>query len=436
MKSKVLFLAALAVLVSCAAMAQEEKPAHFKLYGFIRNYTVLDTRAVNGGTHDLYFYMPKGVSLNSEGTDLNAGLNWKSLSLTTRLGVDMSGYKLGPMNVAGKVEADFYSLNGSTAASTIAQLRLRLAYMSLYWDNAGAPQNRLTLTVGQAWHPMAADMPHITNLETGAPFNPFNRSPQMMLSYKAGKFTLTGGVLYLSQYLPTGPNGKSVEYYKNGFPEVYMGVAFKSGGFTGKVGATMINTKPYSTVSELDGTGAVAKDAEGLPKTFKAGGILTAVTPFVFLQYSKNMFQLRAKATLASSGEHMNLLSGYGVSGYDAATRTYSYTPMRDFVSFISFQYGKEFQVLGMAGYMKQLGTTADLLGNSLWINTAADTSIQQAFRVTPTLVWNVGKLTISLEYDFTTAWFGTGARDSRGLYSTGQWISNHRIVNMFKFNF
>ena len=243
-----------------------------------------------------------------------------------------------------------------------------------------------------------------------------------MAHYSIGAWTLTGGALYLSQYLPTGPNGKSVEYYKNGFPEVYLGVAYKEGAFTGKAGVSVLNTKPYSTVKEGD-------------ETYKAHGIMTAFTPFVFMQYSKNLLQVRAKVTLAQSGEHLNLLSGYGISSYDASSRTYGYTPMQDLVSFVSLQYGKKVQFMGMVGYMKQLGTTEDLSG-ALWINSAADQSIQQAIRFTPTLAWNLGKFTVSLEYDITSAWFGTGARDARGLYADGKWITNHRLVNMVKFNF
>ena len=73
------------------AFAQEETPSKFKLYGFIRNYIVADTRAVNAGTEDLYFYMPKDLSMK-DGIDQNDGFNWRFVSLTTRLGLDVSGY--------------------------------------------------------------------------------------------------------------------------------------------------------------------------------------------------------------------------------------------------------------------------------------------------------------------------------------------------------
>ena len=422
-KGIIIVLAAL--LSGSAAFAQEEKPAHFKLYGFIRNYLTADSRAVNGGTEDLYFYMPKGHDYKNANSgdlrfDANDGFNWRFVSLTTRLGLDVSAYKWGSMGISGKVEADFYYLSGS-----VPTLRLRQAFMKLNWDNCP-----VALTIGQSWHPMAADMPHMNNLETGAPFNPFNRSPQLTADVKLNdKLTLTASLLYLNHYLPTGPgNVKSKDYYKYGLPEAYVGVTYKSGKFVGKAGLDMVNMRPYRTIADW-------RVQDGGAPTIEVKSLLHTFSPFVFVQYTNGMFQLRAKSILAQSGEHMNLLSGYGVHSFNS-DGTIDYTPMQDWASFVSFQYGKKFQVMGMLGYMKQLGTTKDLAGE-IWINTAADTRIQQAFRATPTVAWNLGKFTVSLEYNLTAAEFGSGSRNARGMYTGDkEWILNHRFICMTKFNF
>lgn len=430
---------ALAALLGLSAYAQET-PAKYKLYGFVRNYAVIDSREVNGGTHDLYYYMPKDELPGADGTDLNSGLNWKFVSLTTRLGLDFSGYQFEGIKVAGKVEADFYSLNGTGSAQTIAQFRLRQAYMSLTNDLENG--DKLVANIGQTWHPMGADLPHGINLESGAPFGPFNRSPQLMIHWTHGTFTLTSGFLYLSQYLPMDAQagGKSVNPYKYGLPEEYIGFTWKEGAFVNKLGLTNILTKPVRTT----------------PDNYKASGLLDAATMFYFFQYTKDLFQLKAKVAYAMSGEHMNILSGYGISAYDATNHEYTYTPMQDLTSFVSAQYGKKLQFMGMIGYMKHLGTTEDLLiapgasgatvnksvaeGGNLWINNAAATNIQQAFRVTPTVLWNMGKLQIGLEYDYTMAQYGnTGVvRNARGLYDDADchWLGNHRLLCMTKFNF
>ena len=120
---------------------------------------------------------------------------------------------------------------------------------------------------------------------------------------------------------------------------------------------------------------------------------------------------------------------------------------MQDWSSFVSFSYGKKIQVMGMLGYMKQLGTTQDLVDNQVWLNTAADTRIQQAIRATPTIAWNLGKFTVSIEYNITAAQFGNtkvagfaadAVRNARGMFAPADmhWIVDHRLICMTKFNF
>ena len=454
-----LLFAVLASFVGGVASAQEEEPAHYSLYGFIRNYTVFDTHEVNAGTQDLFFYMPKDRRLAEDGRDLAEVPTFRMLALTTRLGLNVSGYRIGELKVSGAVEADFYCMNGS-----VATFRLRQAYIGMLWDNLELGD--LLVNVGQTWHPMGADMPHITNLETGAPFNPFNRSPQIMAHWTVGKFTWTGGILFPMQYLPVGPiystdpvwnsslgkyeptttysTTKSAEFNKYGMiPEVYVGVALKSGGFLGKVGANFFSSMPRWQAPAITIVDEATKElAFDYDHTSMLKERLYAISPFVFLQFTKGSFQLKAKSILAQSGEHMNLLSGYAGS-YNWSKHALEYTPMQDWASFLSFQTGRKFQFLCMLGYMQQLGTTKSVFAyrandrlNTLWLNTSADSKIQRAFRATPTLAYNLGKLTFSLEYNCTGAWFGEGDRNRGGLYDTGHWVLNHRVEQMIKFSF
>lgn len=448
-------LSALGPGVVCSA--QEETPSKVKLYGFIRNYMVFDTHEVSAGTQDLYFYMPKDRKM-VDGVDQNAEPSFRMLALTTRLGLNISGYRIGGLQVTGNIEADFYCMSGS-----LATLRLRHAYMGLLWDNLELGD--LLVNIGQTWHPMAADMPHVTNLETGAPFNPFNRSPQVMFHWNVGKFTWTGGILYPMQYLPVGPayssnpvwnpftekyvprttfsTTKSAEFNKYGMiPEVYLGVSFKSGGFLGKAGANFFSIMPRWQAPAITIVDEAARELEfDYENTSMLKERLYAISPFVYLQFTKGSFQIKAKSILAQAGEHMNLLSGYA-SSYNWGRHTLEYTPMQDWASFLSFQAGRKFQFLCMLGYMQQLGTTKSVFAydndslNTLWLNTSADNRIQRAFRATPTLAYNLGKLTFSLEYNCTGAWFGEGVRNRGGLYDTGHWVLNHRVEQMVKFSF
>lgn len=453
-----LLLASLASIAGGAVFAQDERPSQIRLYGFIRNYMAFDSREVSAGTQDLYFYMPKNSRV-WDGVDQMANPSFRMLSLTTRLGLAISGYRLGDLQVSGTVEGDFYCMSGSTAT-----LRMRQAYMGLLWDNLELGD--LLVHVGQTWHPMAADMPNVTNLETGAPFNPFNRSPQVMFHWMVREFTLTGGILYPMQYLPVGPvyttspvwnvyegkyepktvasTAKSADFNKYGMiPEVYLGLSWQHGGFLGRAGVDFFSIMPRWQAPAIriedEATKELTIDSS---ETSLLKARLFAFSPFVFFQYTRGKFQVRAKSVLAQSGEHMNLLSGYAGT-YNWKKHALEYTPMQDWASFISFRYGQKFQVMGMAGYMQQLGTTHSIIAyesadsmNTLWLNTAADARIQRAFRVTPTLAYQLGKLTFSLEYNLTGAWFGEGSRNRGGLFATGHWVANHRILQMVKFNF
>jgi len=460
---KILFSLLLAALSSMGlalvCSGQDETPSKVRLYGFIRNYLVYDSHEVNAGTQDLYFYMPKDRKMEY-GVDLNAVPSFRMLALTSRLGLDISGYRIGNTRVRGIIEGDFYCMSGSTAA-----FRLRQAYAGILWDNLVLGD--LLLNVGQTWHPMAVDMPHVTNLETGAPFNPFNRSPQIMAHWTVGNFTWTGGILYPMQYLPVGPssttgpawNGlqekyeptttyatvKSADFAKYGLiPEVYLGMSYQRGGFMGKAGVNLFSIKPgweAPDVRVLDESTRELSFDYGNRSVLRRGRLF-AVSPFVFLQFTSGSFQVRAKSILAQAGEHMNLLSGYGAT-FNWKRQALTYTPMQDWASFLSFQVGRKFQFMTMLGYMQQLGTTKSLFNyemsdyrNSIWLNTAADSHIQRAFRATPTIAYNLGKLTFAIEYNCTGAWFGEGLRNIGGLYTTGHWVLNHRVEQMVKFSF
>ena len=119
-----------------SAVKQEFKN-HFKLYGFIRNFFAFDTRESTAGTADLFYYMPKDEKLNAVGDDLNAVPSFRFLALTSRVGLDVTGYQVGRTKFGAKVEADFYAGLSSSSdkgvfpnqskVNGVAQFRLRQA---------------------------------------------------------------------------------------------------------------------------------------------------------------------------------------------------------------------------------------------------------------------------------------------------------------------
>lgn len=458
---------------SAKVAKQEKKEAvkshlkqHFKPYGFIRNYFTYDSRESWSGTADLYNYQPKDQKLNDYGDDLNAESTFRFLSLTTRLGLNIVDYKWRGTEFGGKIEADFYAglstktssvdskIKETHAVSGVAQFRLRQAYLTLGWDSlkmlGGKDYARVDLTIGQTWHPMAADLCDAIALNSGAPFGPFNRSPQVKMDARLGKYvTLTAAGLWQMQYLSIGPgNLQSAEYMLYGkTPEAYLGLSVHTNGFLMRAGADVLSIKPRHQ-------GTVADATLGKDVTVHVNDRITTASPFLYLQYKKGDFSLKAKTIFAESGEHMNMYGGYGVKAKNA-DGSYEYTPIRHSTSWVSLVYGgkvgaqeekhpQKLQGILFTGYVKNFGTKEalmDLNGDGKYTNaelfTPRSSAMNQMYRLSPTLLYTVGKFQLGLEYELTSVQYGDGVLDDHGLSKNGlHWVSNHRVQLMTKYNF
>jgi hypothetical protein len=436
---------------------------HFKPYGFIRNYFTYDSRESWSGTGDLYNYQPKDENWNQTAAeaaasgvpreDLNAVSTFRFLSLTTRVGVNIVDYKWRGTEFGGKIEADFYaglsSKTGQThSLSGVAQFRLRQAYLTLGWDSLpmmkGKDYARVDLLLGQAWHPMAADLCDAIALNSGAPFGPFNRSPQVKMDARLGKYvTLTAAGLWQMQYLSIGPdNVTSAEYIAySKTPEAYLGISVHDKGWIFRAGADVLSISPRH-LGTLNGVKVTVKDR------------ITTASPFVYLQYKKGEFSFKAKTIFAESGEQMNMYGGYGIKAVNA-DGSYEYTPIRHSTSWISLVYGgkvgaqeekhpQKLQGILFAGYVKNFGTKEalyDIDGDGKFTKAEfynpRSSAMNQMWRLSPTLLYTVGKFQLGLEYEITSVQYGDGVLNANALSTNGlHWVTNHRVQLMTKYNF
>ena len=440
-----------AMSVSAAEPAPKAEPKNnIKLYGFIRNYMAFDSRESVSGTGDLFYYLPKDVKMNEAGTeDLNAASSFRFLALTSRLGVDVTGYSIENVHFGAKIEADFYSGLGSasdvkgyfpsnTKISGTATMRLRQAYATVTWKDLGDEgENSAALKIGQAWHPMGADHPHVFSLEIGAPFGPFSRTPLLQADYNLGKnWVLTGAAIWQMQYQSQGPVGASALYMKYGkIPEIYAGLTYKSNGFLVKGGVDVVSIKPrYQGVATVN----------GVQSTVRVSDRKTSVLGYVFTQYTKDKFAVKAKSIFGQGGEHMNLMSGYAKIGGDNGDGSWSYASLRNSSSWVSMSYGKKWQGVLFLGYVKNLGlaeaASHPLAKEDVYFCGNGFSNINQMYRINPQLIYNIGKLNLGVEYQFTSVQYGEydgGNLNEYALAVNGlHWVSNHRVNVMVKYNF
>ena len=455
----------LSLLISVSAFAQTEKKSetpvkdhlqnHFKMYGFIRNYFIYDSRESVSGTADLFYYLPKDVSIVNMGTeyemDKNDAASFRFLALTSRLGVDVSGYRIGNIHFGAKVEGDFYSglssvddvknpgvktwFPANTKIMGTAAARLRQAYATITWKDLPMCEDQkasVGLKIGQAWHPMAADMPHVFSLEAGAPFGPFSRTPQVTMDASLGNnWVLSASAIWQMQYQSAGPVGTSAIYMKYGkTPEIYLGLTYKHKNFLARAGADLVSIKP-----RVYGT----KDSY----TVKVSDRKTSLLYYLYAQYSYKSFAIKAKTTYGEGGEHMNLMSGYAKVG-ENPDGSWEYASLRNSSSWISMTVGKKFQGVLYLGYVKNLGLAKEadkpLAKSDVYFCSNGFSNLNQMYRINPQFIYNIGKLNLGIEYQWTAVQYGEyqdGSLDKRGLASEGlHWVGNHRVNLMVKYNF
>ena len=425
---KTLFMAALMTMLIGGANAQE-KPS-VKLYGFIRNYACFDTRESLTSNSEQFYYMPKDERLDPNGDDINEQPNIMLLSITTRLGLNITGPEFLGAKTSAKIEADFAGFGTSNTV-----LRIRQAYAKMDWG-------KHRVLVGQAWHPIMGDMmPDVFSLETGAPFTPFSRSPQMRYDYSVKGLTLTATALYQYQYTSPGPKGSSYDYARNAVvPEVYLQAMYKNERFQAGVGLDILTLKPRQEynwgVKDQNGNPVLDNNGEQVKAAFKCKeDMLVSFTPNVFASYKGDKWGVKGRVTYAQNAGHLSMISGYAVTKIkDNGEQEYS--SLRSIGGWFDITYKQRLKTgfltwCWFAGYTKNLGCSDDIVGD---IYMRGEKNMDYMFRVAPSVLFTHNAMSIGIEYNGTTVAYGTP--DSKYKVSDTHSVINHRICAMLRYNF
>ena len=292
----------------------------------------------------------------------------------------------------------------------------------------GEQTAQVGLKIGQGWHPMAIDMPHLFSLETGAPFGPFSRTPQVTMDASLGKhWILSAAAIWQQQYQSAGPDGASAAYMKYGCtPEIYAGVSYKVKDFLFRAGVDVVSIKPRNIGKNADGLTVHVKDRK------------TSVLGYFYGQYTHKMLSIKAKTTYGEGGEHMNLMSGYAVVDKTDPTN-WKYASMRNSSTWISACYGKKWQGVLFLGYIKNFGLAEEaksLTSSDVYFCSNGYSNINQMYRINPQVLYNLGKFTLGLEYQWTAVQYGSNLNKKALAQENLHWVGNNRLNMMVKFTF
>lgn len=408
-----LFVIALFLLSLTTNLVGQKSNFTYKFYGQVRGDLFYNSRANEEMVDGLFHLFPKDKSYDEDGNDLNATANGSFYLLYSRLGVDIQGPNIGNAVSSVKVETDF---RGS--GSNFSLLRIRHAYVNLDWGKS-------EVTLGQAWHPLYGEVsPQVLNLSTGAPFQPFNRSPLLMYKYKNKGWQLAGAVIWQLQYLSTGPKGKSEDYIKDGcIPEIYASLDYKGSNWQAGIGVDFLSLKPR--------TQSLFTNLEGESKVFKVNERINALTLEAHAKYVSEDWFIAGKTLLASNQVHNSMTGGFAVKEIDPRTKEMEYTPYSNSSTWLNIVYGKKWKPGFFIGYMKNLGTSDEINGPIYGVGLNLDQLLTTQFQ----LSYNLPHWKFGFEYSPSTAWYGS-INSSNGKVSDTHSITNHRFLGVMIYSF
>lgn len=395
----------LAVLLSCIAivgLAQEKKDAPLfgiSFSGFVKTDLYYDSRQTINIREGHFLLYPDNEKLDVNGLDVNANGQLGILSIQSRLSGKITGPDVLKAKTSALLEGDFFG-NENGNFSDVNGFRLRHAIVKLNWATT-------ELLVGQFWHPLFVHdcFPDVVSFNTGAPFQPFSRNPQIRLTQKFGGLKLVAAAAEQRDFTSNGPDGANNKYLRNSVipdlnfhlqyllplgenKDLFMGIGVEHKQLTPQLFAvadknlTDKKDSIYVASTEKVSSFAIAGYAKLRLKT---------VTLKSYAIYGGNLFDLV-------------MLGGYATGAVvDANQNRYDYMPIRTFSCWSEFSTNGKIQFGLFGGFSKNLGTDG-VNGGKYY---SRGTNIDFVYRVSPRMVFNFEKLRISAEIEYTTANYG-----------------------------
>jgi hypothetical protein len=386
-----------------AAQDKEDGPVQvIRFSGFVKTDIFYDSRqsSASNGIREGHFYLyPDDVLHDAEMNDLNANPSFHILNIQTRLRADITGPDAFGAKISGAVEAEFFG----TGESDINGFRLRHAYARMEWP-------KTVLLAGQYWHPMfpAENFPGTVSFNTGAPFVPFSRNPQVRLTFLPGKVNIVLAAYTQRDFTSTGPDGGSSKYIRNsGVPGVHLQLKIPAGDHL-----TAWSGIDYKVIRPEIKSAA----------NYETDATVSGLSAFLTLKLKTKPVNFSVMGTYSENGSDMVMIGGYGASGItDPLKGIREWTTINSASFWADMTTNGRRTVFGIfAGYSKNLGS-GDLITGDVY---GRGTNIDHLFRISPRLVITEGKLSMAAEFENTFAAYGTMQND-------GTVADTHSVNNM-----
>lgn len=401
------------ILLPMVLSAQDDTKFGIKFSGFIKTDFFYDTRQTVSIREGHFLLYPTPVIKDVEGEDINKKANMNFLAIQTRIRAKMTGPDAFGAKTSAMIEGAFFGHSNGD----INGFRLRHAFIKLNWTNT-------ELLFGQYWHPLfiTSCFPAVISFNTGVPFQPFSRNPQIRLTQKFGKMKLIVAAVEQRDFVSTGPMGSSSIYLRNtAIPDMNLQLHY--------------NTKNTEKKTEMNiGVGGAYKILTPrlqTDKSYKAEGTVGGLSGLVFANFKCSKMTYKFEAVYGQNLTDVVMLGGYAIRDISDTAKDYrDYTTM-NIVSFWTDIHtnGKKFQTGVFAGYTMNMGSDNNIYdweSKSSFYTRGRD--IEYVYRISPRVIFNAGKTRLAGEIEYTVAGYGDNV-NSLGEVQNAESVSNVRFL-------
>ncbi len=350
--------------------------------GFVQAEGAFDTRQTVNTRDAMLLFYPANASFDKNGKDINAKPAFNEYAMSARLNGTVTGPNAFGAKTMAYIEGDF---TGPSSSENDA-FRLRHAYIKLTWAKS-------ELLMGQYWNPLNVPemIPYVISLNTGAPFHPYSRQPQVRYTKSFGKFNIVAVASTDRDFANTGPAGASYEYMRNSaIPELNLQLQYKNGdkflcGLDGNYRKLVPRLKTDSSLVADESIDCMAASA------------------FIKMKFDK--FTIKLQGVVGQNLYEYSMMGGYAVEKVDTATGKLTYTNLDQVTCWGDFSTNnKKFNAGLFVGFAKNLGSQHNIWGAYY----SRGENIDMAYRVAPRFLWTSGNVTLGSEFEYTTAAYGT----------------------------
>ena len=400
MNKKLVLLALLSIALT-SGLYGNEQDFGIKFSGFVKTDIISDSRqslAVREGHFLLY---PFAISNDANNEDINAHPSLNMLAIQTRLKGSITGPDAFGSKTAGLIEAAFFGHSDPD----INGFRLRHAILMMNWQ-------KTKLMIGQYWHPMFVTdcFPGTVSFNTGAPFQPFSRNPQVRITKVFGTLNIMAAAIAQRDFASTGPAGTSSIYLRNSVvPNLHLQMQAKTSNFVSGVGIDWKALRPR-LVSSMN---------------YKQNEKVNGLSLLGYASMKLPGFVWKMEGVLGHNLTDHLMLGGYAVESKDPATGIESYIPTQVFSAWTDISTSGKTSLGLFAGFTQNLGTANNILLSEK--NYMRGPTIDAIFRIAPRIIWNSGTTRFATEVEYTAASYGTLQQDAT--VKDGEYVGNLRVL-------